>query len=59
MKKNITFGGKPTRDDQAAMATKRGYDTGKPSTGSKPAPKATAKPVIEKGKVGIKITKKV
>ena len=59
MKKNLTFGAKQTRAQQAAMAEKRGYDTGKPSTGSKPAPKAKAKPTIEKGKVGVKNTKKM
>ena len=58
MKKGITFGGKQTRDEKMAMATKRGYDSGKPSTGSKPAPKAKVKPTIKKGAIGIKITGK-
>ena len=37
----ITFGSKPSMKDKTAMASKRGYDTGKKSTGSKPPPKAT------------------
>ena len=58
MKNGITFGGEPTRDQKMAIAEGRKYDSGKPSTGSKPPPKAKIKPVIGKGKVGITITKK-
>jgi hypothetical protein len=36
----MKFGNKQTMKDKYAVAEKRGYDTGKPSTGSKPAPKA-------------------
>jgi hypothetical protein len=55
----MKFGGKQTMQDKVAMATKKGYDTGKKSTGSKPLPKAKIKPKIGKDKVGFTITKKV
>jgi hypothetical protein len=37
----LTFGQSKTRAEKVAMATSKGYDTGKKSTGSKPLPKAT------------------
>lgn len=37
----ITFGQTKTRAEKVATATAKGYDTGKKSTGSKPAPKPT------------------
>jgi hypothetical protein len=47
-------------EDRYAKAARRGYDTGKQSTGSKPAPKAKIRPTGNplKGKIGIKWTKK-
>lgn len=44
-------------DDYAKVAARLGKTTGA-SKGSKPAPKAKVKPVIGKGKVGFKVTKK-
>lgn len=51
-----------TRADKMSMATRRGYDTGSPSKGSTPAPKAkiTGRPTggIKPSGVKVKITKK-
>ena len=55
----MKFVGKQTMQDKVAMATRRGYDTGKKSTGSKPLPKAKIKPKIGKDKIGFVIMKKV
>jgi hypothetical protein len=54
----MDFGKKQTMKDKMAMATKKGYDSGKPSTGAKPAPNARVSPIIKKGTIGINITKK-
>ncbi len=54
----ITFGTKKTPAEKADMATKKGYDSGKASTGSTGAPKWKAKPTASKGKVGVEIKKK-
>lgn len=55
----ITFGSKPSMAEKTAMATKKGYDSGKPSTGSTGPTEWKVKPTASKGKVGIKFTKKV
>ena len=44
-------------DDFAKVQARLGKTTGA-SKGSKPAPKAKTKPIIGKGKVGFKVTKK-
>ena len=44
-------------DDFAKVQSRLGKTTGA-SKGSKPAPKAKVKPIIGKGKVGFKVTKK-
>lgn len=41
--KKLTFGQSKTGAEKVAMASAKGYDTGKKSTGSRPAPKATVK----------------
>lgn len=56
--KKLTFGKTPSVSDKVATATKRGYDTGKPSTGSAGPSKWKAKPMASKGKVGAEIKKK-
>lgn len=55
----IKFGGKPTMADKVAIAKKHKYDTGRPSVGSTGPTKWKAEPTAKKGKVGIKLTKKV
>ncbi len=58
----ITFGKTPSMADKMKTATARGYDTGKPSKGTSPAPKAkiTARPTggLKPSGVKVKITKK-
>lgn len=57
--KKLTFGKTPSTGDKVATATKRGYDTGKPSTGSAGPSKWKAAPTVSKNAVGIKLSKKV
>ena len=54
----IKFGGKQSMADKMKVAESRVGKNPGASKGSKPAPAAKAKPIIGKGKVGIKITKK-
>lgn len=54
----IKFGGKQSMDDKMKVAESRVGKNPGVSKGTKPAPPAKAKPIIGKGKVGIKITKK-
>jgi hypothetical protein len=56
---NLTFGKNPTMAAKADIAKKHGYDTGKPSTGSKGPTEWKVKPTASKGKVGITFKKKV
>ena len=55
---SIKFGGKQTMADKVKVAESRVGKNPGVSKGSKPAPAAKAKPIIGKGKIGIKITKK-
>ena len=55
----LTFGKKPSMGEKTAMATKKGYDSGKPSTGSSGPAKWKANPTASKGAVGITFKKKV
>ena len=54
----IKFGGKQSMADKMKVAESRVGKNSGVSKGSKPAPAAKAKPIIGKGKIGIKITKK-
>lgn len=54
----MKFGGKQTMRDKMAMAEKRLARTTGASKGGKPAPAAKVKPILKKGTVGIKVTKK-
>ena len=54
----MKFGGKQTMKEKAAMVEARyGKDYGA-GNGKKPAPPAKVKPIIKKGTIGIKVTKK-
>ena len=55
---SIKFGGKQTMADKVKVAESRVGKNPGVSKGTKPAPPAKAKPIIGKGKVGIKVTKK-
>lgn len=55
----ITFGQKKTMANKIDMATKRGYDTGKKSTGSASPSKWRVKPTASGGKIGIQFKKKM
>lgn len=54
----IKFGGKQSMADKMKVAESRVGKNPGVSKGSKPAPAAKAKPIIGKGKIGIKVTKK-
>lgn len=54
----MKFGGKHTVQSRMAAAENRLGKTTGASKGSKPAPKAKTKPVLKKGTVGFKVTKK-
>lgn len=54
----MKFGQKPTMRDKMAVAEARYGKTTGTSKGSKPAPAAKVKPIVKKGTVGIKVTKK-
>lgn len=56
---SIKFGGKQTVKDKMKVAESRVGKSPGVSKGTKPAPKAKVKPVIGKGKVGFKVTKKI
>ena len=56
---SMKFGGKQTMKDKVAMVEARyGQDYGK-GNGSKPTPQAKVKPILKKGTVGFKVTKKI
>ena len=55
---SIKFGGKQNLADKMKVAESRVGRNPGASKGTKPAPPAKAKPIIGKGKVGIKIVKK-
>jgi len=55
----LTFGKKPSMGEKTAMAMKKSYDSGKPSTGSSGPTKWKAKPDISKKKFGVKIKRKI
>jgi len=55
---SIKFGGKQNMADKMKVAESRVGRNPGASKGTKPAPPAKAKPIIGKGKVGIKIVKK-
>lgn len=55
---SIKFGGKQTMGDKVKVAERRVGKNPGVSKGTKPSPKPKAKPMIGKGKIGIKITKK-
>ena len=55
----MKFGGKQSMADKMKVATKKGYDSGKPSTGSSGPTKWKANPTASKGAVGITFKKKV
>lgn len=52
----MKIGNQQAMNDKMKMAEKRGYDTGKPSTGTKLPPKGKFKPKISKGKIGFTYT---
>lgn len=52
----MKFGGKQTMKDKMTVATKRGYDTGKPSKDTRPVGKPKIKPKVGKKEVGVKAT---
>lgn len=54
----IKFGGKQSMADKIKVAESRVGKNPGVSKGTKPAPAAKAKPIIGKGKIGIKVTKK-
>ena len=55
--KKLTFGQAQSMADKAAMATKKGYDSGKPSTGAA-KPITTVKPKIGAKKIGATVQMK-
>lgn len=54
----MKFGGKATVQSRMAAAEARLGKTTGASKGSKPAPPAKTKPIIKKGTIGVKVTKK-
>jgi len=58
MGNGIKFGGKPTYKDNAKAMENRYGNTLGASKGSKPAPPSKTKPIIKKGTIGVKVTKK-
>lgn len=56
--KRLTFANKQSVEEKTAMAKKRGYDTGKPSTGSGKSGDWEVKPTAKKKKIGLTAIKK-
>lgn len=54
----MKFGGKQTMADKMKVAESRVGKNPGVSKGTKPAPPAKVKPIIGKGKIGFKITRK-
>ena len=55
----MKFGGKQSMADKVKVAESRVGKNPGVSKGTKPAPPAKVKPTIGKGKIGVKITKKI
>ena len=54
----LIFGKNPSMNEKTAMATNKGYDSGKPSIGSSGPAKVKVKPTASNGSVGVNISKK-
>jgi hypothetical protein len=57
--KRLTFGQAQSLEEKAAMVKKKGYDSGKASTGSSGPTSWKAKPDVGKKKLGVVLKKKM